>query len=99
MEMIRVADMLKQMLMKTSDGEFIPFRITFVKCDLKRNTGGQKVSLASSVLEGGPSSKDKPRNPNHHRNYTRNIRAAEGDRIMKIHVLLVTQFNGAKVIL
>ena len=97
--MIRVRDMLSQMLMKTTDGVFVPFSVTFVTCDVKRGTGGKKITIDSAILEGGPKSNSKLRNPNHYRNYTRNIRATTGDKTIKVHALLITRFNGAKIIL
>ncbi|KAA8483855.1 hypothetical protein BDE36_1776 [Arcticibacter tournemirensis] len=89
--------MLYQMSRRDHEGEYIPFTITFVTCNLKLNTGGEKITLEQAVYVGGPSKADKVRNPNHAANYTRNIRSIDGDRIIKIHPLLVTQFNGRKV--
>jgi len=65
----------------------------------KLNTGGEKITLTSAQLVGGPKSKAEKSNPNHYTHYTRNIKATEGDRIIKIHVLLITRFNQDKVIL
>jgi len=89
--------MLKTMEMRGEDGERIPFSITFVTCNLKRDEGGLKIHLEQVVLLGGSSSKSRAKNPNHYENYTRNIRAVEGDRLIKIHPLLVTEFNGQKI--
>lgn len=97
MDIIRVKDMLNTMLMRGEDGELIPFAITFVTLDEKKGTGGKKITLDRAILVGGPSSKSKGRNPNHFENYTRNICHAEGDRIIKIHALLVTRFNGMRI--
>ncbi|RQO65114.1 hypothetical protein DBR40_24725 [Pedobacter sp. KBW01] len=92
--------MLNVMNQRDGNGNFIPFgSITWVKCNLKDNTGGEKITLANAVLEGSGKSNSSKKNPNHFENYTRNIRAFDGDRIMKIHVLLITRFNGDKVIL
>lgn len=91
--------MLKTMAMRTSDGEPIPFSITFVTCDQKKNTGGEKITLAEAVLVGGGKSNSDSRNPNHFENYTRNIKSAKGDRILKIHPLLVTRFNQMQITL
>ena len=92
--------MLNVMNQRDGNGDFIPFGpITWVTCDLKRNTGGEKITLERAVLCSGGKSSAEKYNPNHFDNYTRNIRAADGDRMMKIHVPLVTRFNDAKVIL
>lgn len=99
-DMIKIPDMLNVMNQRDGNGDFIPFgQITWVTCSQSRNTGGEKITLESAVLVGGPSSKDYKYNPNHHANYTRNIRATDSDRIMKINVLLVTRFMGLKTIL
>lgn len=97
--MIRVADMLRMMNEWESSGNRVPFSITWVTCNMKQNTGGEKITLDRAVLVGSGVSKSRDRNPNHFENYTRNIKSAEGDRIMKIHVLHITQFNGKKIIL
>jgi hypothetical protein len=100
MEMIRVAEMLNLMNTRDGNGEFVPFsEITWVTCHKTNNTGGEKISLSNAVLYGGGKSSTKKYNPEHFDNYTRNIRAADGNRIMKLHVLLITRFNGARVIL
>lgn len=99
MEIIRVKDMLNTMIMRGADGELIPFSITFVTCDEKQDRGGKKITLDRAVLLGGPSSRNKRggRDPRHFANYTRNIRHVDSDRIIKIHALLVTRFNGMRV--
>ena len=99
MDSISVADMLKVMQSRSSDGELIPFSITFVTCDRKKKTGGQKITLEKAISEGSGKSKSKLRNPDHYRNYTRNIRSVDGDKIIKIHPLLVTRFNGQTIML
>jgi len=92
--------MLNVMNQRDGNGEFVPFgSITFVKLDNRRNTGGEKVTLENAVLQGNGRSKSTTKNPNHFENYTRNIKSVDGDRIIKIHVPLVTRFNGYKVIL
>lgn len=83
--------------MRGEDRELIPFSITFVTLNEKNGTGGDKITLKEAVFVGGPSKRPKVRNPNHFENYTRNIRAVNGDRIIKIHPLLVTRFNNYRV--
>lgn len=95
-----MADMLKVMNQRDGRGEFIPFGpITWVTCSLQTNEGGEKITLEKAVLVGNSKSNSKKRNPNHFENYTRNIRAFDGDRIMKVHIPLVTRFNNDKVTL
>ena len=98
--MIRIPDMLNVMSQRDANGDFIPFgSITWVTNSQSRNTGGEKITLENAVLVGQPSKNDHKYNPRHHANYTRNIRAVDGNRIMKIKVLLVTRFMGLKTTL
>jgi hypothetical protein len=87
MQIITQREMLQEMLKGT-------FSIEWVTCNLKNGTGGEKIFLEQAVFVGGPSKKDKKRNAKHFENYTRNIRAFTGDRIMTVHVDLITKFNG-----
>lgn len=89
--------MLSEMVRRDEEGELIPFSITFVTCNLRMNTGGEKIHFDQAVFVGGPSKKSKQKNPNHFENFTRNIRAFDGDQIITIHPLLVTSFNGKEV--
>lgn len=95
---ISIKDMLNTMQMRGEDRELIPFSVTFVTADRKKRTGGQKITYDEAVFVGGPSSKDKERNPNHYFNHTRNIRHKNSDRITTIHPHLVLVFNGLKVV-
>lgn len=99
MDIITTRDMLNTMALRGHDGELIPFAITFVTCDEKQGTGGKKITLDRAELVGGPRTKAKQggRDPRHYENYTRNIRHVESDRIIKVHALLVTRFNGMRV--
>ena len=97
MNLISINDMLKTMAMRGTDKERIPFSLTFVTCDVKRDEGGNKIHLREAILVGSSRSKSRIKNPNHYKNYTRNIRAVGGDRIIKIHPLLTTEFNGLKL--
>jgi len=89
--------MLWTMQSRTTDGELIPFQIKFVTLNLKEGTGGDIISLEKAVIVGSAKSKSEKRNPNHFQNYTRNIRAAASDKIIKVHVPLIIEFNCAKV--
>lgn len=84
---------------RTSDGELVPFSIKFVTCNLKAGTGGDLICLEQAVVAGNGNSKGKKKNPNHYSNYTRNIRALHGDKLIKVHALLITEFNNQKVTL
>lgn len=97
-DFISIKDMLNTMQMRGDDRELIPFSITFVTADRAKRTGGQKITWDEAVFVGGPSSRDKARNPNHYYNSTRNIRHAKSDRITTIHTHLVLVFNGLKVV-
>jgi len=84
-----------------------PFDITFVTADMQRKTGGvikiyQNCTL--SQKSGGKQRNGKgknwivpPKAPHHYENATRNIRLPNGD-IRKIHIRLITEFNGFKVV-
>jgi len=96
-EFISIKDMDNIMKMRGHDRELIPFSMTFVTADLKKNEGGQKITFDEAVFVGGPSSKESRKNANHYENYTRNIRHRNSDRIVKIHLLLVLKFNGMTV--
>lgn len=89
--------MLREMMQRDENGKFIPFPITFVTCNTTNNTGGEKITLDRAVFYGGPSKRSTGRNPNHAENFTRNIRHEDSDRIIKIHPLLVTRFNGKRI--
>lgn len=97
-EFISVRDMLNTMMMRGRDRELIPFSITFVTADLKKGTGGKKITYDQALFVGGPSRKSKTRNPQHYSNMTRNIRHKNSDRITTIHPHLVLMFNGLRVV-
>jgi hypothetical protein len=96
MEIIRVTEMLEEMTRRDEKGELIPFSITFVTCNQKLNTGGEKITFDRAVYAGG-SAKGKKRSPNHKDHFTRDIRHQDSDQLMRIHPLLVTKFNGKQI--
>ncbi|WP_342645006.1 hypothetical protein [Mucilaginibacter sp. CSA2-8R] len=98
-DLIRVADMLEIMQMRSDDGNLIPFSITFVTANKKEGTGGQRISYEAAVLYGFAKSNSTIRNPAHHANYTRNLVGVGTNEIRKFHPLLVEYFNGKTVIL
>lgn len=99
MDAIRLPDLLRILYECSSDGEFVPNEITFVTNDRKKGTGGKKITIKQAIPVGGPKSSSELRNPNHYRNYTRNIRSVDSDKIIKIHPLLITRFNGQPIML
>ena len=90
--------MLDVMHQWDGNGDPVPFGpITFVTCDKKRGKGGEKITLERAVLVGGGNSKSNKYNPDHYKNFTRNIRAVDSNRIIKLRIHLITRFNGYKV--
>lgn len=55
------------------------------------HTGQKMKTLAAAVLQ--------TKNPHHHANKTRNIYIPKTKEIKTIHIKLITQFNGCKVLL
>jgi hypothetical protein len=88
-------------------GKPYPFDVTFYTSDESQGKGGQRISIKGAILtkhvknlpmhirnvDGFRTSK-KPR---HFENATRNISDPEG-KITKVHIRLITHFNGHKVI-
>lgn len=94
MEFITVREIVRIMAKTDRYGKPVPFSISFVTADEKRGTGGDVITLKEAICIGGPTKKKKIRNPHHDVNFTRNIRAVDGDRIITVHPLLVTRLNG-----
>lgn len=94
MEFIKMKDIVKVMSRTDRFNEPLPFSITFVTCDEKRGTGGEKITLNEAICIGGPSTRNMIRDPHHDLNFTRNIRAKNGDKIITVSALLITRFNG-----
>lgn len=77
-------------------------------CDRKRGTGGELVTFPNAVkhisqqLSGvGKKQMDdirKTTNPNHHDHFTRNMYLMTTREIKKVHIRLITMFNGKRVI-
>ncbi|HMT28031.1 MAG TPA: hypothetical protein PKD91_02005 [Bacteroidia bacterium] len=85
-----------------------PFHVTVVTCDLERNTGGKIIKFEPVVLNqqrrskpGTGTKSKKPKIRKHRNNWehnTRTIRILASAQIRTIHVQLITEFNGEKVI-
>lgn len=84
------------MTRRDENGELIPFSVTFVTCNQKLNTGGEKITIDRAVFAGG-SAAGKRRSPNQKDHFTRDIRHQDGDQLIRIHPLLVTRFNGKQI--
>ena len=107
--MIELGDVLEQMAKKDRKGNLIPFSIEFVTADLKRDKGGEIKSLNNVVMvtpsywrkkkTGLMMGIAKPKRvQNHFENMTRNIRQLNDTAIVKLHIWLITKFNGQNVV-
>lgn len=85
--------------MKGEDNQPIPFAFTFVTCNLKKETGGKRITIDKAVIVGGVVSNSTLKDQNHFKNYTRNFRSVNNQEIRQFHPLLVETFNGMKVVL
>lgn len=87
------------------------FSLSFVTLDVKRKTGGKIRSFDSAVQAKKPKpeksnsvkTKSPKKNPNHWTNQTRPIKpVVDGivsSQVRKVHIFLITEFNGKKVFL
>ena len=111
---IYLADVLEQMRTLGPDGKAVPFSISVRTWQRFSKTGGALKNWAKAKMvmkEENPnlnsilSLRQKPkqrtvlkRNPEHFENKTRNIKVLPEGKIRKIHIRLITMFNGKKVI-
>ena len=93
-------------------GRPVPFSITFITADRTRNTGGEIINISEaqkcvgkqsgSVLYATPvnasSTNSVARDPHHRENETRNIFIPISGQVRKVHLRLITQLNGKKII-
>jgi hypothetical protein len=99
-------------LMKATDGRKKPqpFSISYVTCDLEKDTGGELISFehctlsnlnfaGSSDYTASEHDKLKRKNPRHWYNGTRNIKPLGSDMVRKLHIWLIYEFNGMAVTL
>ena len=105
---VRLTEVLRQM----EEGEET-FSIRFMRADRGRGTGGQIESWhqcrLSSRRAQGPLGTGRPsgpagpvpssRMPSHYQNATRNIVQGQSSQPRKIHIWLILEFNGQKVVL
>lgn len=107
MNYILLKDALREIDRVDESKNPIPFACRFVTADRKRNTGGEIITVVNAVKcvgkkDGeivflGRETAAPRRNPNHYENATRNI-ALQNGAIRKMHIRLIIEFNGQKVI-
>jgi hypothetical protein len=86
------------------------FSIAFITCDRKKQTGGEWIFIDRAVKhdfltraetdqlqKSAPATQMFHKNPNHYQNSTRNIRIIKNSELRKIHIRLITEFNGMVV--
>ncbi|QTE38501.1 hypothetical protein J3L18_05335 [Mucilaginibacter gossypii] len=97
---IFLSDVLRIMAMVDEQGNFIPFSITFITCNLTEETGGKRMTCDNVTLAGHPfGKKNSPKNANHWMNGTRNMLIPGRPRPTTVHNVLITRFNGERVII
>ncbi len=86
------------------------FSIRFYTANKSTGKGGQRIEVEKAVLhkkkkdtnpndaQSVETTTHKRRNPQHYRNATRNIKIVSSGQIRKVHIWLITEFNGKKVI-
>lgn len=112
MDYILLRDALTQME-QTVDGKPCRFSITAISYDEQRGTGGELLEFKDVCLNDVKTNfkhavplehrREQPvrisaiRNPHHRENKTKNLRHSNG-QVRKIHLKLITHFNGINVI-
>jgi len=103
---VRLSDALRQM--EEGEGRF---SIRFVKADKRRKTGGQIIEWHDCQLSKrrvlgprrpavAPAVTDAlGRAPDHYRNATRNIVQGNSSQPRKVHIWLLLEFNGQRVMI
>ena len=92
-----------------------PFSLRYVKLNEQKGTGGEIVDVGGLLLSGrgttkagaapvaAPAAGDSPakvvRKPNHFDNMTRNLVSRLNGNFTKVHIYLILEFNGKKVII
>lgn len=84
-----------------------PFSIVFYTADRNKETGGERIELENctttfinstkSTPATDPAKNDTLRAPHHFRHATRNL-VLPNKQMRKVHIYLITQLNGKKVI-
>ncbi|GAB3743083.1 hypothetical protein GCM10027594_22390 [Hymenobacter agri] len=103
---VRLTEVLRQM----EEGEE-RFSIRFVKADKRRKTGGKieewhRCQLSRRRQAGAErpraahAAEETPgRLPAHYQNATRNLVQGNSSQVRKVHIWLILEFNGQKVVL
>jgi hypothetical protein len=106
-DVILLRDALRMMDRLNHKGEPIPFSLSFVTANRRKDTGGKIKEIKGAILskhnkalpqhvrtvDGFGGSKK----PSHYENSTRNIQAPDSS-ITKVHIRLILTFNGQKII-
>lgn len=104
---ILLRDALRMMDRLDHKNRPIPFSLSFVTADRRRNTGGEIMSISGAILSKHNTILPKyvrtvdgfggSKSPRHYENATRNVQSPDGS-ITKVHIRLITTFNGQKII-
>ena len=103
--MISRRQALFEMRRKDEKGKLVPFSVWLVLCNRIKNTGGQLVTYKDLTLPKSEAfaisktdrTNPRTKSPDHMRNGTINFLFPSGE-FRKVHVGLITRFNGMKVI-
>jgi hypothetical protein len=106
--MIQLSEAVRKMEQKDENGDPIPFSLRFVAADKKKGKAGRFVDIDNAIIEGqknaGNGKKvdsapdENSKKPRHNINRTRNIIVLPSKKKRKLHLRLLTQFNGDKVV-
>ncbi len=104
MQLISLREVISQMNSHTG-GEAATFSITFVKLNVSKRTGGEIVTISGAQLnsartksiQGAGASNAKASNNHTFDRHTINIYI--NGEIKKVHLQLITFFNGKKVVI
>lgn len=107
---ISLTDALRAMNSYDSQGNPIPFSISWLSANLEAETGGEWKHMRAAFLSyqnksgtrnytGKMVEKKQPRATNHWLNGTRDIFPDGGNRLHCIHIWLIMEFNGKEVII
>lgn len=106
-DVILLKDALKMMDRLDHKSRPIPFSISFITADRRRDKGGELIQLSGAILSKhnillpqhtrNVDGFGKSRKPSHFENSTRNVQAPDGS-ITKVHIRLIKTFNGKKII-
>lgn len=111
--MIGLHEVIKQMNAVDESGKPLEFSIRFVSCNKQKKVAGRLIEVRSAIVSKRHSqydaasfvSKGKKKEPekqlkapNHNENGTVNIIAMPSGRMIKIRLMLITRFNGERVL-